>query len=809
MRGLIARLALPLVVIASACTEGFQERFTSDRAVAPEARFVADAMPQFLDVPFPSDVYLRDGRYVTIPGLARVFRRNTDVLAQQLEKTSGWSRIAGAVFTIDDPLSTTSDETGERHTLPVEIDSLPADEKECMSDGSAVFLIDLESGQRIPCRGMSYDGSESGDRSVLGVGPARGVVLAEGHAYAAVVTSRVRARGAHIVASRDFDAAARGEGPLGSLYGPAYAKVMAAIGSGLGNERVVAIAPYTTQKVTDELYAMRDALEAAPAPALKWDAPSLAPMAAAKFTTVTPLPSGFTATMNQWLGVHPGPKLSDGSDDTDTTLPVRGHDKIRTFATAVFDGVNYLRVRSTKYEDLEHGTFARDASGKPMPAPEKPTSKIWVTFMVPTAPMPTGGYPVVVMQHGLESSRAFLLEFGNRFCAKGWMVVGIDAVTFGARANDPKYQVDADNEYAGTYSGPDGLSDLVVVEQGPPVKKERARATDFFGALKNVRALGDQLRQAAFDTAQLVKVLRSSPNLAPLDTGTGVPQIDVDKIVYVGDSFGGIQGALAAAIEPRLKAWALNVAGGGVFTEIGAHGPSIHAQLALAGNANFDVRSRQYSESHPLVVVGQTLSEAGDPIAYAKHIVVAPRPLVGQPTPKRNVFQTEVLYDELVADEGCEALARAGGWGLTGPNVPNSGLADLGTKKPYRGGGIVLPEIASDNGGYRNTPEPGVTAVLVQVDGAHGYNIVRSTGNRRFDVPYNATSGRLRLEDKGPDFVVPCTHNVLLDAIVGFFEEAMAGQVPAVRGIPPARRDTDGDGSVDGADRSPIDRAVQ
>ena len=150
-----------------------------------------------------------------------------------------------------------------------------------------------------------------------------------------------------------------------------------------------------------------------------------------------------------------------------------------------------------------------------MVAPEAPTSKIWVTFAVPTAPMPPAGYPAVIVQHGLNGSRDYLLAHANHIASKGWMAVAIDSVTFGARGADANFRVDATNDYVSapgaTYKGGDGINDLY--------KGERGGSFDFFGGLTNLVALRDQLRQAAIDTVSLVKLLRSNPDLSPLTTG--------------------------------------------------------------------------------------------------------------------------------------------------------------------------------------------------------------------------------------------------------------------------------------------------
>jgi dienelactone hydrolase len=770
------------------------------------ARFhVSSATPAVLDVPFPSDAYLEGGHFVELSGVERLFPQSADFFAKQLARIDGWSRIAPAMFAIDDLTAPANADSGEAAGAAVDRASLPASEDDCKADGSSVFLVDLESGERIACRAVVDDEREGpSGRTVVGVGPARGVVLQEGHRYAAILTSRVKDAGGHpLAASADFDAAIKKQGALGALYGAAYDKVQASLGAALGADRIVAIAPYTTQAITRELYAMRDALEAAPAPALAWDAATVAPMGAVKFAATVngQLPAGFTASLDDWLGVVAADKkLPDGQDDPDEALPVRAHDKIAAFGTAAFEATNYLQVRPGGYDDLEHGTFARDGAGNPIPAPEAPTAKIWLSIATPTAPMPASGYPVVIVQHGLSSSRQYLLSLANRFCDKGWIAVAIDSVTFGARASDPKFRVDQTTDYAATatYKGPDGISDLV---QG-----ERAGSFDFFGSLKNIRALGDQLRQAALDTAQVVKVLRSSPDLTPLAWNGATPKIDPDRIAYIGDSLGGIEGAAAAAIEPHVKAWTLNVAGGGVLVEIGAHGPGINAQLAIAGSVNFGLHGVLFAEAHPLVAMGQTLLEAGDPIAYAKHLVTEPAPLAGQPTAPRNVLQTEVVYDELVANEGGEALARAAGYGLASPNVGlNAGITDLAGKRPYPGGTLVLPSLTPDGAGFHDTPVPGITALVAQISPAqHGADLVRSDGNREYAIPFNTPEGALDVK-RGAPVAVPCPYRPLQASIVGFFADAFDGKVPVVTGLPTPVRDLDGDGRPDETDPAPLD----
>ena len=780
-------LCLLSVLVGGACSSSSSYTPTSAPFVA---RFDATAaIPAFLDVPFPSDAYLANGRFVTIPGMDRVFRQSAEAITTQLSRTNGWSRIAPAMFAIDDQTRAPNDDTNEPGGARIDRATLPANEAACLTDASAVFVVDLETAERLPCRAVIDDEHDApSGRTILAVGPARGVVLKEGHRYAVALTDRIKDDGGRALASTtSFQSATRGEGALGSLYAPAYEKVKSLVGSA----SIVALATYTTQAAEGEIYDLRDQIENLPAPALSWDAAKVAPMGATRFAQTTT--TGFTATLDEWLGAFPqGRKLPDGQDDPDEAIGPPAHDKIAALGTAVFDAPSWLRIKPGGYDDFEHATFSDDRA-------RQPDVKIWATFAIPTAPMPAGGYPVVIVQHGLAGSRAYLMTLANRFCAAGWIAVGIDSVTFGARASEARFQVDQGTDYGGSYKGPDGISDVV--------SGERNGNFDFFGNLRNLLALRDQLRQSELDTATLVRVLRANPDLAPLTTGNSpAPEIDPDRIAYIGDSLGAIEGAVAAAIEPRVKAWTLNVGGGGLLVELAAHGPAINANLALAGSVNFGLRGVPFTEGHPLVTIAQTLAEAGDPIIYAHHIVTDPHPLAGTPTEPRNIFQIEVIYDELVSNESNEALARAGGWGLATPNVgTNAGVADRSGAVMYPTGGITLTTLP--RGSVHDTPKPGITAFVAQVSpGHHSADLVRSTGQRQYAIPYNTAQGGLDLQRGDTPLSVPCPYRELQAVMIGFFGDAFTGgKAPVAAGLPAPVRDADGDGEPDSSDPSPID----
>lgn len=798
-------VARSLAVVLSAGSVGLACGSTSEPASGIVARFEpgTGALPAFMDVPFPSDVYLVNGKVAELPGFDRVVPQKGESFTRELQKLDGFSRTAHAFFYVDDVGTQT--EAGEIGIADIDVASLPRTPADCASDASSMFLVDLEASDpakaRVQCRAFFHD-----DRPFLGVsrpyvvaGPARGVLLEEKHRYAVVMTSRVKdVKGRAVRASDALDRA-------GGLYRDALDKAKSLLATALADgTRIVAIAPYTTNAMTRENVQARDLIEDQPAPPLRWDAASLAPMGAAKFARKNGgvLPAGFTASLDDWLGVvDPKDKLPDGSDDPDDQLPVRAHDKIAAVGTAVFDAVNFLQVKPGGYTTPGHATFARDGADRIVPAPEKPTAKIWLSLAIPTAPMPATGYPTVIIQHGLSSSRAYLMSLANVFANQGWIAVAIDSVTFGARAPDARYQIDNvaddyDKAPGSTYRGPDGLADKILTSRNGP--------SDLFGALTNFGAMRDQLRQAALDTAQLVRVLRENPDLSPLQTGATAPRVDPDRIAYVGDSLGSIEGAAAAALEPNVRAWFLNVGGGNIFLELGNHGAGIGSFIG-AGATAFGLFYEHLSESHLLINLVQTILEPADPIAFAPTLSLHPLQLKGQPTKPRNVVLTEVIFDELVANEGGEALARAAGWGLAVPNVgSNAGTVDLRDESKNVAGRVPLRDVAPDaTGAIHDTPIEGTTAVVVQVGPAeHGSDLVSAKGFRKSRIPYalwdtNQPFSRL---DEAQVFKIRNPYREVQATMVRFFGEAFEGKAPSVAGFKPPIRDFDDDGVLDAVD---------
>jgi hypothetical protein len=791
-------------LVAAACDEG---NLPSNAVVRFQLQ--GDIAPNFLDVPFPTDAYLQNQTIVDpIPGVDAVVRLNSDFVTHELAKENGFSRIAMSAFYIDDP-SQPADPTLGYPTAHIDPTSLPADENACVADESSVFLLDLQATDptkaRIPCRAMFHtDTSLSTSRPLVAVGPARGIVLEENHRYATVLTTRVKdTAGKNVLSSPGYASIAGGErsGTVATMYGNAIDTAKNLLASALATDgaRIVGIAPFTTNHQSSELYQARAVIDAAPAPVLKFDAASMAPMGAAKFAKRDSggvLPSGFTASLDDYFGVvAANAKLPDGTDDPDSNLPVRAHDQMSVVTAGAFTAINFLS-HPGDYSTLGNATFAKDANGNIIAAPDQPTEKIWATIALPSAPMPATGYPVVIIQHGLGSWRGWALYSANTFCKMGWAVVAIDSVTFGSRAPEPQYQTDTTTDYQNApgakYKGPDGIGD--------PSNGSRNGEFDMFGGLKNLGAFRDQLRQASLDTTQLVRMLRNNPDLSSLATSSTIPKFDASRIAYVGDSLGGIEGATAAAIEPNIQNWVLNVAGGGVLQELATNGPSVGVSLSAAASLYFGINGDVFDEGHPLVFLAQTLVDPGDPLTYANFLITDPQTIAGVKMTPRNILQIEAVYDELVSNESNEALARAGGYGLAFPNVgSNSGVLDM-KDLTKRTGPVPLANVAGDSSGaIHDTPIAGTTAAVVQVSPSmHSDDFIASTVKRQWAAPFTHPFDMV-----ATPYDVRTSYRAIQATAVGFLGDGFSRNVPRIAGFTAPIRDVDDDGTPDDVDADP------
>ena len=262
-----------------------------------------------------------------------------------------------------------------------------------------------------------------------------------------------------------------------------------------------------------------------------------------------------------------------------------------------------------------------------------------------------------------------------------------------------------------------------------------------------------------------------------------------------------------------MKHWVLNVVGGEFIQEVATHAPSIASYIGGGGALIFGFKRDYGTESHLVAMMLETLMEPGDPIDYASYLVTSPGTIKGVKLAPRNVLQTEIVYDEVVANEGSEALARAAGFGLALPNVGgNAGTIDV-KNLANASGRVPLPDVAPDAAGLiHDTPTAGVTAVVVQQSpGEHGSNFVSSKALHLYAIPYGRfdTAAPFVALDASKKFYVPTAYRKMQAMVTRFIGDGFAGKVPAVTGFEPPIRDFDGDGALDEVDADPSDPTVK
>jgi len=740
-------------------------------AAAPqiEARFQlpATGAPNFLDVPFPTDLYLTaTGQIGDVPGVSSYFTNDSTFLTGGLAGLDGWGTTAGALFEIDD-LTTTATPPA---AAAIDDTTLPATEAASLASTSTAMIVDLDATSAatalIGARAQYHDDSAYGSkaRPLLAVWPARGIVLKEGGHYAIVLTTGVKTTdGKPLGASPTFAAIRDGSTrstAAQQLYGNAVDTVAKLVPALAGKTNIAAMAVYSTHNAVHELSDLRGQILENAAPALSWAATDIAPMGVGLFSAAKPIPAGYTASLDDWLGTPA--KLTDGTDDpaNDQTTGM-AHDAIAAIGTAVFEAPNFLVQPTAGYADPTTHVFARNAAGAPIVNPAQPTSKIWMTIALPVGPVPANGFPTVIIQHGLGQERSFILTLADTFAKKGWASVAIESVTFGARATEAINTVDAKSTFpwsaTAAYSGPDGFVDTAN------------GVVDFFGSLEDIGAIRDQMRQSVLDMETASDVVRSADlDLGPLLLAVPGAKLDGTRIALVGNSLGAMMGSMVAATDPLLTTFVLNVAGGGLMTDLGPYSADLSGNLNLAGSAFYKFTGAHFSPSHPLMQFFQHILDAGDPLLYGSQIINAPATVNGTKNPPKNVIQIEVVWDEYVPNEANEALARAAGFPLASPSVGSNA-------------GLTFATATPSGTGISGIPLSTITAVLVQAGPAtHGADLCDAKGARQYTIPY-AQYGTAT-----PFTMLPSPVSVaepylgLQTMVTGFFASAFTGGAPPV-----------------------------
>ena len=233
------------------------------------------------------------------------------------------------------------------------------------------------------------------------------------------------------------------------------------------------------------------------------------------------------------------------------------------------------------------------------------TLKVPVLMTVPNAhsgqSKPATGWPVVIFQHGITRSRTDIFTLADALSFEGYVTVAMDMPLHGVtdtsnpfylKGMERTFDLDMVNNASGA-AGADGKID--------------ASGTHFIN-LKSLLTTRDNMREAAQDLRQLALTLPYVDLNAD-----GKPDLDAQRLHFVGHSLGGIVGSVFLGIDEQVSSATLGMAGGGLAHLLDGSptfGPVIAAGLASAGL----VKDTPAYET--FLNIAQTAVDSGDAINY-------------------------------------------------------------------------------------------------------------------------------------------------------------------------------------------------
>jgi hypothetical protein len=537
--------------------------------------------------------------------------------------------------------------------------------------GATASVVDLDDTSKTLSYPLLY---RAETKQLVAMAPL-GTALAEHHAYGCWVAAGVHdAKGRALHPSSTMSDAIFGHGAIGARA--AYQKLARALDA--AKVKPLAATAFTTQTLSGWAQKAQSDLTAMPARA------SFTRLFSTK-AELDLLFGGLATT------------LRPGRPPTGGIL----HNNVAAVVEGTYDSPHYLTATPDTL-----GTFD-DAMTV------KATEKIPFILVLPVR----GSYantPLVIFQHGLNADRTAVIYVGNSFAARGYATLGIDELFHGSRLPG---NVDKIYNILGT-AGPNGEGDGI----GDPTP---AGAVQYFfdfagdanaGVLPfDPRYMRDNFRQAAIDLMQEVRLARGGDFSDVIANVPMLPGLTLDgsKVVYSGESFGAILGAVVLGVDPLLEAAVLDVGGGGLLVDLVPNSPTFAQLLQPFVAGAFD---QLVDVNHPDTLPAraqmslnflQEVIEPGDGLALAATADAT-----------KSVLFLNDWADELVPNQSNQALARA--WGATSVS-----LAQRSRALDY----VTLPTATAP---LSASP----LRAIVQFDPAVHQQFTYQAGQRKFAAPF-------------------------------------------------------------------------
>ena len=318
-------------------------------------------------------------------------------------------------------------------------------------------------------------------------------------------------------------------------------------------------------------------------------------------------------------------------DPWSVETPMEGDGRVRF--RAVYEAPEYRRPAPDGQWQIEGGA----------PVVQKKVGlEVFLAFADGTK---SGKRPVVIFGHGLGGDKDGCWGTAARLSGINAAVIAIDSPEHGSRSAEETNVLSSAFAFFGIDPG-----------------------TQSF----DIRRARDNFRQMASDQLELVRFLGSLGDLDLLPAGApdGVPDLDVSRVLYIGHSFGSVQGPTALALAPEISHAVWNVGGDGLTTLLRDSGTFSILVNSLRPPGTPDGAVARF------FAVTQAIVDPGDPLNYARFGTLAPLEGVEGWTP-RDVLLQEVIDDHIVPNSTSEALARAAGLELIDALRPIAGVKSV------------------------------------------------------------------------------------------------------------------------------------
>jgi pimeloyl-ACP methyl ester carboxylesterase len=322
----------------------------------------------------------------------------------------------------------------------------------------------------------------------------------------------------------------------------------------------------------------------------------------------------------------------------------------------------------------EGGAFVLDGEGRPV-LQRTETARVFVTL--PRAPMPPGGFPVVVFSRTGGGGDRPLIDRGVRGEPGGEALEpGSGPALEFARVGFAGISIDGPHGGIRNVSGGD----------------EQFLVFNF----QNPEALRDNVRQSALELALVPELLESAMipvgECAGLDAPDDEAAFDTGTIAIMGHSMGAAIAPLAIAFEARYRGMVLSGAGGSFLANMVHKEKPLKVKPLAEILLGHQIEKIELGEHDPILSMLQWAGEPADNPIYGRYLVT--EPLGGAP---RHILMMQGIVDHYIMPPIANATSLSfgldlGGEALDGSAPELASLTPLTALLPLVGrGAVTLP----------------------------------------------------------------------------------------------------------------------